>query len=330
MNHDVLFGAIRAHVHDDDGKPVHWRRLLALLEQVDLTRLNEVVDYVEGVHKRAATPSVARPALEAWRGELLCARVRAYMRLVRVPCPMCWRPCSPPEVQEALERHHEAHIEPAHIILEQLWSQPTWGCVQCHADLTCQACSTHVTFHALTEMLAERLGSLYRANRVALGHLSGREPVIRCQACGPQRKSKGRVTKDEAAAAARYEDRQNHCKVCAKLFVFTAQEQYVWYEKFGIPRGVSCAFPCPDGPCRTCFVDKARCESCQEEVMAHKNIDRALKELPEGSIHQAHVLLHLYHRLGVRPQELNRCRNVLRRAGWTEQEIHTHRRHTPK
>jgi hypothetical protein len=154
-----------------------------------------------------------------------------------------------------------------------------WACDTCRT-FTCQGCKVGYPFEEIAASVArlypdERQEPIDMAREIARD-MSDREWV--CATCldGGYEvdTSAHEVASSEPDVLGPrddpYEDMRLHCKDCQASFVFSAREQKVWYEEYGIPRYYEGLWGWRQAVTRT------RCDACQRTHVAQKRIGKIL------------------------------------------------------
>ncbi len=285
MELSELFGELRSLLDESPCNHV-WSRIeytLCRFEDDDL--LEQVVaPYLLEHFERAWPPALERPARMSWYDDdLTPARKRALGSLATAPCPFCTRAVDASEVSGALKFRYGkrfAKVVRTRDVMTGKEVDATWACDSCRR-FTCHGCESEQTVSWTPPQPEPSRHEQPRATR--------------------------RSRRRRRQAVPEYEDVPSWCKDCGVRFVFTAAEQRVWYEEYGIPRHYHGMWD------SQVPIVRRRCDGCQEQHMAQKRIGQMLSGAGPGDAAQAHRALERdYTTLGNEPRAAYH-RNVARR-----------------
>lgn len=318
MTHD-LFGDIRSLLQRPMSAHV-WIELTRLLDLIEDDELEQHITPYLLAHFERAHNEVARHPPQSWVvPDLSDARRRAYSKLICIPCPRCETLCDQSDVTRALKirhgKHYTRHVRTRDIMTTQRKDAP-WECSGCRDKVPCPICDRTLSFAEVTQAMACVHGA-GDAARIAAVRLLDHEPArpwgcLTCQADDTIELSAHVIRSDwpvevsNEEAHGMYQDIPSSCKACGTRFIFTAEEQFVWYQRYGIPEGVEGMWGYVDRIVRT------RCDACQRLHIAQKRIGQILDTLePDNPDHHQALMRH-YTTLG-NFEKVNMHRNILNR-----------------
>lgn len=315
MDNATLFGELRSRMQQLTRAT--WPHIVDLLDEVedDLFLEEVIAPYLRSQFERWPN-TYPRYASFDWYGEdVPTARRRAFIELVRIPCPSCKTLCDQHQVADSLKTKYGkkySKIVKVRELMTGIANFP-WECEACRETFFCHHCEEERAFAEVVSALNQLYGSELDARRATRELLSDDVPLewacLSCQDAGlrplgaPPYWSSESTSCAEALRHARqhmrsggvqrrwavgnwksFLDLDTCCKRCGTSDVFTAEMQRDWY--------VTCRIP-PVMIDDWAVIDPsalARCASCNLERLTRARIRRLMATLDERDERDEEVL----------------------------------------